>query len=405
MSAAVAERPGYAIDLFAGPGGWDVAAHRLGLPVIGIEFDKWACETRRAAGHLTIEDDVRNWSPGHFLTTCSLLGLIASPPCQTFSLAGKGAGRAALELVLSLAKKMAAREAIDVSEFSDERTSLVLDPLRWALAAIDAGHPFPWLAFEQVPTVLPVWEFYAELLRAEGYSVVAGNLQAEQYGVPQTRKRAILIAVWEGEATLPTPTHSRYYSRSPEKRDEGVLPWVSMAEALGWAGAELISNYGTGGDPSNRGTRSTEEPAATVTSKVDRNKWAFCATNLRPNAAVRDEEAPAPALAFGHERPRWVSERPATTIVGSFKPEIVAAPGYRTTVSRQNAEGSVRVTPEEAAVLQSFPFDYQWRGSKTKVFQQIGNAVPPRLAEAVLSAATGLQCPEQEPLPFTEAAT
>lgn len=349
-----------AADLFAGPGGWDVAARDLGLSVLGIEFDKAACEIRRAAGLPTIQGDVRDWA-AEVILVYAPKGLIASPPCQTFSSAGKGAGRAALDDVLLGVKTLAARQDFDASIFSDERTGLVLEPLRWALLAIDHACPFQWLAWEQVPTVLPVWEAVAEALRTEGYSVATGILNAEQYGVPQTRRRAVLVAKLDGEAKLPTPTHSRYYSRSPEKLDTDVLPWVSMTEALGWNGSR--EQIYVNGNQANAARRPDDKPAPTVHFAAAMND-------------VRWSQSPSPLIA-GDPR---IAPR------GCKHPAPGCCANYPGTPGRQFGPGSVRVSVQEASVLQSFPDDYPWRGSKTKQFQQIGNAIPPLLARAILQA-------------------
>lgn len=53
--------------------------------------------------------------------------------------------------------------------------------------------------------------------------------------------------------------------------------------------------------------------------------------------------------------------------------------------STKSRNDGIRVTVEEAGVLQSFPHDYPWTGTKTERFQQVGNAVPP-LLQAVLTA-------------------
>ena len=346
-----ADTPFRIIDLFAGPGGLDTAARALGIPSIGIECDADACATRTAEGHETRQGDVRDFGPKHFPAANVL---VAGPPCQTFTVAGGGAGRRALDRVLEFADRLATerdRDAVrtDLKGLSDERTGLVLEPLRWVLDALEDGRPFQVVVLEQVQAALPVWRAYAQILRAKGYAVAEpAVLHTEQYGVPQTRRRAILIARWAGDGALlprdvrlPDPTHRRYRKgllQTDQLTTDGGASWVSMGDALRRyrrGRFEVISNYGTGGDPKARGRRSSDEPAATVTGKIRRNRV------VSPSGVELD-----------------------------------------------------RFEDNEAGILQTFPDGYKWSGSD--VGQQIGNAVPPRLGVHVLSAALRLPRPRLE---------
>ncbi|MFE6098424.1 DNA cytosine methyltransferase [Streptomyces laurentii] len=318
------------VDLFAGPGGLDVAARALGYEVTGIEYDQDACETRTKAGLSTLQGDVRDFGPHKFPSATVLAG---GPPCQTFTVAGHGAGRRALDEVIEFVQRMAGGEDVrsKLSELDDERTGLVLEPLRWALEALRDGHPYEAIVLEQVPAVLPVWQEYATALKAHGYSVAEPEvLNTEQFGVPQTRRRAILVARLGTEAKLPEPTYRVYRKGVPRGQgDPNQTEWVPMSKVLDRPTRfEVISNYGTGGDPKTRGRRTSDEPAFTVTGKVSRNR-----------VVAMD----------GTELPRFSNK--------------------------------------EAGLLQTFPADYPWSGRA--IAQQIGNAIPPLLGEAVLRAALG----------------
>jgi DNA (cytosine-5)-methyltransferase 1 len=364
-----------ALDAYAGAGGWDLAAVGLGVESHGIEIMTEARATREAAGLCTVWDDV--WTfPQHRLWL-TYDGQVFSPPCPTFSQAGNGSGRAHLDVVLRIIPRVRHMSLLDLKATAaamddDERTAMVLTPLWYALH----GDP-RWLTWEQVPTVLPVWQACAEELRADGWNVWTGYLHSEQYGTPQTRKRAFLLASKDREVSMPTPTHSKYHSHDRTRLDPGVKKWVSMAEALQMSPeGRMVSNYGTGGDPRNRGTRSLSEPAPTVTSKINRNKiWV-------PSPAI-EGESPADCA--------WVYDRPSPTIVGTFRPDVVAAPGYRKAGDppRQRTPGSVRVSVAEAGVLQDFPADYPWQGNEGKRYLQAGNAVPVAMARAALAEVTG----------------
>lgn len=312
-------------DCFAGPGGWDVAAHELGLRPIGFEHDKAACLTRAAAGHLTIRADVSKVALGHLRGR--VRGLILSPPCQDFSLAGKQAG------------------------IKGYRGQLVFEVIRWT----ETLEP-NWIACEQVPGVLSIWEDFAYSLRAMGYQTWTGVLNTADFGVPQIRLRAILMAKRE-RFSPPAPTHSPL-GEADDLFGANLLPYVTMAEGLGWPAKNVRLQPGSWAD-GRGGNRRLYDP----------------------------NTEPAPTVCIGHDACGWAWVRPATTIVGSFKPQIVAAPGYRVSTEdgpRQDAPGSIEVTLTEAAVLQGFPTDYPWQGPKTKRWQQVGNAIPPPLALAIL---------------------
>lgn len=319
------------VDLFAGPGGLDVAAHWLNRSVIGIELDEDACTTRKAAGLSTIRGDVRHYGPSRFPNATVLAG---GPPCQTYSVAGRGAGRRALDEVLTFVKRMAIGEDVttELAEMKDPRTGLVLEPLRWALSASDEGRPYEAIVLEQVYTVLPVWKAMGEVLEGRGYSVKCEVLRAEEFGVPQTRRRAILIARLNGDATMPKATHHSFHKRATRPGDSSDrLPCETMGSALDRPEPYVVvSNYGTGGDPKARGRRASSQPAFTVTGKIFRNR--------------------------------------------------VMTPGEKVELKR--------FTPAEAGQLQTFPANYPWSGED--VDQQIGNAIPPRLAVHVLAAALNL---------------
>lgn len=158
-----------------------------------------------------------------------------------------------------------------------------------------------------------------------------------------------------------------------------------------------------------------------------RDVWKYRNGN-QANAAERPATEPAPTVHFGHASNAvdWVHDRPAPTVVGSRRSEDGMLVGRQlppgegrniggrdwvdgrpaTTIAGdsrvfqpgghhepgQQSQNAVRVSVQEASILQSFPPDYPWQGSRTKQYEQIGNAVPPTMAQAVLGALLDSDC-------------
>lgn len=438
--------PCIAVDHFAGAGGWSVACRWLGILEVGVEVMPAAIRTRSANGFRTVYRDV--WAglfhpwlvPSHRL-------YIASPPCQSFSLAGKGEGREALVDVLQAIddrRWTAPASLLALGDELDPKTALVLTPL----AHIWAHRP-DLVALEQVPQVLPVWRAIARVLRTLGYSAWSGILRSEQYGVPQTRERAILMARIDGPARPPVPTHSRYYSTRKDRIDPGVEKWVSMAEALGLGMTARPSFTLTGGGAATGGYEPFPSGArAGLAAAAAAGDWVFAGagkTAVDTSGQVpRRLDEPAHTIT-GSRTATWVGpggldpDTPATTIttrriagsrghhdkgdylrtpvdsaevhaeyvrlIGNQDSELGGgrrrrysrsgdAPAQTITGQARSFRKStstdvedrrgVKLTVQETATLQSFPHDMVWRGTEGSRFLQIGNAVPPLLAHAII---------------------
>lgn len=462
------------LDLFAGAGGFSVAAHALTgeANVHGIELDEDAVDTQHAAGMGCEQTDITTLDPNNYADQPSYraalgdhLHIHASPPCQSFSGAGKGDGRKHLDTLGSAAYDILLRGItyVDLSEVP-EGSLLVLEPARW----IHALRPNS-ISMEQVRSVLPIWESFAEGLQALGYHTWTKLLHSEQYGVPQTRVRAWLGASLHHPVEPPTPTHSKYHVRKPAKLDAGIPKWVSMAEALGWEDDDLAGfprradrgaattiggveyrarDFRQGDQPAfgltekarswthllqgGAGGEGRPQPAdqpaptqsakgtATVTNDPD-NHWhdkenkaarEYWRQSDQERATTRSTDLPAGTIAFGHAADdmrftddatdigyqRKDDDSPATTVQGDSR---IWPRGHKINQADIDRLGEAeakarygdragskarRVTVAEAAALQGFPADFPFQGSKTSQFRQVGNAVNPAVAAAVLGS-------------------
>lgn len=322
-----------AVDLFSGLGGWSVACRQLGLSDVGLELDRDACLSRSSEGYATIRCDVARYPRRLFV---GVEGVIASPPCQPWSQAGKRSG------------------------INDARGQLVHQPLEWVLALRPR-----WAAFEQVPAVLPIWRHNQRSLEAHGYHVWVGILNSANFGVPQTRERAVLIAHRDRVVTAPEPTHAEH---GHHDLFSTRLPWVTMLDALGWDGMVGFPRLEDGrGDQHNlngyrkRDWRPTNLPALTLTEKA--RSWVLnTGLDWKPGGTRADAQKID------------MHTQPAPTLTG------VSGRQWQVSVDDQTRNISV----DEALVLQSFRPGYRAAGTRTSQFLQVGNAIPPLLAEHVL---------------------
>jgi DNA (cytosine-5)-methyltransferase 1 len=177
-------------------------------------------------------------------------------------------------------------------------------------------------------------------LNARGYDFAFGVLNAAHFGVPQARRRLVVIGVLEGDSSLPVRTHS----------DEEVVSCMAAIEDL----VSMPNNRALNHEPNNHAPHVVERWDKLGPGEIDPNYRRARLDPDRPSLTIR---------AGGGYGPNG-------NHLGGFHPPI------HPVLPRQ-------LTVREAARIQSFPDEWFLCGPKSIQGRQIGNAVPVKLAEAV----------------------
>lgn len=319
------------LELFAGCGGMALGFKRAGYrTVLANEWDAAACETLRA----NITDRVAQCAIQEMDRFPSADVIAGGPPCQGFSNLGERVP-------------------------NDPRNQL----WRHFMRAVEEVRPKAFV-MENVPPLLASQEFIEikKLAESLGYGVAGRVLNAADYGVPQTRKRAIVIGLLGGAPSHPPPSHAE-----PDQLDSlfpnAVKPWRTVRDAIADLPLEPTEdNWHIGRNPTPMSLeRYRHIPPGG-------NRW-HLPRRLMPECWKRKTKGGTDL--FG--RLWW--DRPSVTIRTEF---------YKPEKGRYlHPEAHRPITHREAARLQGFPDDFDFRGNRIEVGVQIGNAVPPPLAEAI----------------------
>ena len=346
-----------AIDLFAGCGGATLGFKNVGFEVVAaVEVDSIAAQTYRMnhPGVLLLEEDIRKVSPHALLRRTKLKKgnvtiILGCPPCQGFSRVRRGG--------------------------PDRRNGLVR-----AFAEFVVNIRPKFFILENVPGLVRgkgrrVFREALKLLVDIGYSVTYGMLNAADYGVPQRRKRAVVIGRHGGPVSLPSPTHcSPNRIVSVENHRPRLRPWVTVRETIG-----RLTHLSAGErDPTDLLHRAPEHSELAL-RRIRRIPKDGGSRSSLPNALVLDCHRDHDGHRDVYGRMRWRDVGP--TITGGCDR---VSKGRFTHPSQDRG-----ITMREAALLQTFPKWYRFAGGRGAVALQIGNAVPVQFAKALARSVIG----------------
>jgi DNA (cytosine-5)-methyltransferase 1 len=315
-----------AIDLFCGAGGLSLGLKRAGWELVAsVENDHHASATHRMnfpeCKHFDSDIQSIDWRP--FRGQVDLVA--GGPPCQPFSVSGKQQGK------------------------EDIR-----DMLPEFLRAVDEINPMAFMLENVKGLTLEKFKGYllASIAKFErlGYFVSYRVLSAADYGVPQHRERVFVVGIKGHHFNFPEKTHGTF-----------AKPLKTVRDALLSAPKD---------DPNTAKVVYCKNPVL--------RKSPYAGLLLNGKGRPLNLDAPSltiPASAGGNRThlidPEGVLLQYHSELMVGGPPRTGEVPGCR------------RLTLRESARIQSFPDDFVFVGPKSRQYSQVGNAVPPLLAEAL----------------------
>lgn len=383
------------IDLFAGCGGLSEGFYRQGFKALAhVEIDHWACESLRMRmkhyGYKNYNEEVIE----HDITSKDIIDrienavkgrpvdiIIGGPPCQAYSTAGR----------VRDGKKMASdprnylfESYVRILEYYNPKF-FVFENVTGLLSAKVEGAPI-------FPKVLMALSHKYKVI--DNPEILVHN--TANYGVPQLRKRVIIIGVRKDldidAMQLYNDVEKTHWNpETPEKERDGRKRYVDVKEAIGdlppvEPGCDASTDmfdYPCDNEFLKRigapGKHPLKDHIARSHNAMDRerfqvmihNHWTF--GQLR-RAMPQYEHEHARVFDNSYVVQWW--DLPSKTILAHI---------YKDGFQFIHPDESQRrtFTVREAARIQSFPDDFEFGGSRGEKYKQIGNAVPPLFAEAL----------------------
>lgn len=346
------------IDLFCGCGGFSLGFQNAGFNGL-IAVDNWQPAIDNYNNnfkHKSINKDIEDINTEELLHLCgadkdSVDIIIGGPPCQGFSLAGK-------------------------RTLMDKRNRLYKSFVR----IVSEIQPKVFV-MENVPGLVRLYKgnvirSVVEEFESEGYYVVYKILSAEEYGVPQTRKRVFIVGLNKNKVKnykdfmFPQPSHGER---------NGLLPLVTTKDAID----DL--NFSIYDDDANISFNYVKDASNSYQKQMRKNSdRIYNHIITKHNEKTKKIIALVPDGGNYKDLPKeFQGTRKvniAWTRMNSKKPCFTIDTGHNHHFHyNQNRVPTVR----ESARIQSFPDRFIFVGKKTDQLKVVGNAVPPLLAEQI----------------------